>query len=170
MIKETKRTIVENLVNIFDTAKLFIFFEIQGMPTEKLRILRTSIAKNNLKMKVFKNTLKKKAIEKSILKDIDINFAGQIAMIWDIENRPMSAKILKEFDKTFINTRVKSGIHNGKIITSSYVKKLSVLPSLDVLRMNLLYMISSVTRKLLFSIKYKSIVIIKIIKQKFNKE
>ena len=64
MIKETKRTIVENLVNIFDTAELFIFFDIQGIPTEKLRILRTSIAKNNLKMKVFKNTLKKKAIER----------------------------------------------------------------------------------------------------------
>jgi len=165
-----KIDIVNNIEKTFNTAKLFVFIDITSMQAEEMRQLRRIFNQKKLQIRVFKNTLTKLALSKSKLNHIDVNFRGQFATLWDLNNSPDIPKALSIFNKSFIGSRVKFGIHNGEMVNTDYIKKLSTIPNLDKLRLNLLNIISCLIKKILFNLKYQQIIIIRILKSKNTME
>lgn len=168
MVDKSKIRIISNLKSIFNAASFLVIFNIQGIRAETMRQLRHTIYKNCLKIKVYKNTFKKIAIYKSSLSSLSIKFTGQTAVLWDIEDRPILAQILKNFDDTFITSRVKVGIYQGKLISRDYIKYLSSIPDLNTLKVHLLNIILNVIRKIFFTITYQSTVVVKFLKIKYK--
>lgn len=165
-MKEKKEKIIEKLKNIFESVKLLILLDIHGISAENMRYLRSMLNKENQNIKVFKNKLSEYAIRNTPLKSLMNNFKGQIALVWDVNNSPTSAQILKEFEKNKMPLKIKYGYHNGIKVNSKYIRYLSNIPNMQELRIKILNTILRISKKILLNIKYQSLTIINILKIK----
>lgn len=165
-MKEKKEMIIETLKDIFKSVKLLILLDIHGISAENMRCLRSMLNKEKQNIKVFKNKLSEYAIKNTPLKSLINNFKGQIALVWDINNTPTSAKVLKEFEKNKIPLKIKNGYHNGSKVNEKYIRYLSDIPSMQELKIQIINTILKISKKILLNIKYQSLTIINILKTK----
>jgi len=163
MNKEQKIKSLDYLRMIFNSFKLLIILDIHKISAEEIRRLRRMLKIKSLNLKVFNNKLCKHAIKNSYLDVISDQLIGQVAIIWDNDNSPMAAKVLKEFQKDIIDLKVKCGFHNGKLISNKYIKTLSNIPNLSKLRIKILNLLSQIARNIILSIKYSSLTVLNIL-------
>jgi large subunit ribosomal protein L10 len=140
--REKKIKSLDYLRQIFDSFKLLIILDIHKISAEEIRKLRRLLNSKSLNLKVFNNKLCKYAIKDSYLNVMSNMLIGQIAIIWDNNNNPTAAQVLKEFQEDIIDLKVKCGIHNGKLIDNQYIKSLSNIPDLSILRIKIINLLS----------------------------
>jgi ribosomal protein L10 len=117
----------------------------------------------NLNLKVFNNKLCKYAIKNSPLSPMSNMLVGQIAMIWDMNNNPTAAQVLKEFKSDIIDLRVKCGIHNGKLINNEYIKSLSNIPNISKLRIKIINILSQFSIRIIQNLRYCPLTILSVL-------
>lgn len=154
MNKEQKAKSIDYLRTIFNSFKLLIILDIHKISAEEIRCLRKLLTINNICIKVFKNKLCKYAVKNTSLNVMSNKFAGQIALIWDKQNTPEAARILKTFQKDIISSKIKSGFHNGRIIDCNYIKYLSNIPNISTLRITIVKFLSQPSRHIMRNIQY----------------
>lgn len=153
MSREQKAKSLDYLRTVFNSFKLLIILDIHRIPAEKIRELRRMLNANNLNIKVFNNKLCKYAIKDTYLSIMSSMLIGQVAIIWDVQNNPTAAQTLKDFQEDIIDLKVKCGIHNGKLIDNEYVKELSNIPNLSILRMKIINILSQFSLRIIYSLK-----------------
>jgi len=93
---------------------------------------------------------------------------GQIAFIWDTNNNPAAAQVLKNFKDDFIDLRVKCGIHNGKLIDNSYIKYLANIPNLPTLRVKIISILSQYSIRIIHNLRYYPLTILSVLNLRKN--
>jgi len=161
--REQKTKSLDYLRSILNSFKLLIILDIHKISAEEIRKLRKMLKIKSLNLKVFNNKLCKHAIKDSYLNIMSNMLIGQIAIIWDENNNPTAAQVLKEFQKDIIDLKVKCGIHNGKLISNQYVKTLSNIPNISKLRIKIINILSQYSIRIIQNLKYCPLTILSIL-------
>ncbi len=135
---DEKKKIVEDIRKRFLESKVVILTDYSGLDVEKINELRGKLKQSGTEYKVVKNTLLVRASEETDISLIKDSFKGPSAVALNCDDPVAPAKILAEFANAHEALEIKVGIINGKILDLSAIKKLSVLPSREVLLGNLL--------------------------------
>lgn len=137
--REQKTAEIANLSEKFGKAKAAFLVDYKGMTVEQVTSLRKKLSPAESEMKVVRNTLAIRALEThgnmDILKD---SFVGTNAIVFAYGDASQSAKALSDFAKDVEQLQLKSGVMDGKLLSTANVKALANLPSKDVLRAQLL--------------------------------
>ena len=130
--KEKKQTLVTDLTELLNDAKVTVFAKYQGLTVAELQELRKMARENNVKIKIVKNRLVKVAMnEIAVYKDTDTTgLTGQLLYAVSSEDEVLPAKILADFSKTHTALELTGAFTGeGEALGEEEVKALSKLPT-----------------------------------------
>lgn len=137
--REKKETLVSEFTERVGRSKALVFANYQGLTHQQLETVKKAVKKVDAEFVATKNSLILRALSDFSLSDEDKKFfekpTATLFMYGDIvEPLKILAKTVKELQLP----SVKFGILDGKTINDKQVMKLATLPSIDVLRAQLL--------------------------------
>ena len=141
---DEKKKIVEDIRKRFLESKVVILTDYKGLDVEKINELRGKLKQSGVEYKVVKNAFLVRASEETDISLIKDSFKGPSAVALSCDDPVSPAKILTEFADEHELLEIKVGVMNGKILDLSAIKKLSALPSREVLLSSLLSVMSGV--------------------------
>ncbi len=141
---DEKKRIVEDIRKRFLESKVVILTDYKGLDVEKINELRGKLKQSGVEYKVVKNAFLIRASEETDISLIKDSFKGPSAVALSCDDPVSPAKILTEFADEHELLEIKVGVMNGKILDLSAIKKLSALPSREVLLSSLLSVMSGV--------------------------
>jgi large subunit ribosomal protein L10 len=112
--------------------------------------LRDKLAAEQAEFHVVKNSILRVAAKKLELPELDSWLTGPTAIIVGGKNPTGVAKVIQTFAKDKDKGQVKVGVLGNKTYDADQVKALSELPSLDALRAQLLWLLTTPARQFLF--------------------
>ncbi len=130
--KDKKHEVVAELADLFDSSKMTVVAQYQGLTVKAIQDLRKQARANGTKVKVVKNRLVIKAIEQSdTLKGTETNaLTGMLAYAFNSEDEVAPAQVLNTFAKTNPELQFVGAITaDGNFISADEVKALALLPS-----------------------------------------
>jgi large subunit ribosomal protein L10 len=136
MLRSEKERIVAELTKRLRDAKALILADYRGLSMTEIDGLRGQLLQSGARFSVVKNTLTRRAAEEAGVEQLLELLDGPTAIAFlEPEGDPVAvAKVLNEAARTTRVLVVKGGIFEGKVISEGDVKSLAALPSLDVLR------------------------------------
>lgn len=140
--REKKIAIVAEVVEKVEKAKAMVFTDFSGLTHKQLEGFKREVRKSDAQYMATKNTLLKRALGEKVAGQEDKfqNPTGTLFMYSDVVT-PLKvlAKMMKDLEKPSI----KFGLMDGQVLSESDVKKLSTLPSREVLIAQLLGMMNA---------------------------
>lgn len=115
----------------------------QGLSVNQVNELRKKLREEDSSFAVVKNTLMKRALAEANLTGIDDMLEGPVGISFVHGDPPPVAKVLVEFAKDTKVLEVKGGLLGESFLDEEAIKNLAELPPLDVLRAQLLGLISA---------------------------
>lgn len=110
----------------------------QGTNVAKLTNLRKQFRNANSEFMVVKNTLTRLAAQQAGFGDLEQYLSGPTALIFCRDDAVNPAKVLEDFIKTSKTFKIKGGLFEGQVIDEASVKRMSSIPSREVLLSQLL--------------------------------
>ena len=141
---EHKKTLVKEITETFQAAKVIIVTDYKGLDVASLSNLRNLLRESDIEYRVVKNTLLKRAAEGNDLALITDCLKGPSAVACSFDDPVAPAKILTKFAKENENLEIKAGVMEGKALDLDAIKALSSLPSRDQLLGQLLSVMNGV--------------------------
>ncbi len=144
--REKKEQVVEQIEKLLADSKLTVVAKYQGTPVKAMQQLRRAAAAEGTKLYVIKNRLFKRALaDNDSLKDIDTaEFVGQLLYAFSSQDEVLPARSLADFAKTNPQIEFVAAITaDGQLLEASAVKDLASLPTMNVLRAQLIGTISA---------------------------
>jgi large subunit ribosomal protein L10 len=128
-----KKKIVEELAVDFGKSNIVILTDYKGLDVLAINSLRKKLREAGVEYKVVKNTLLTRASEENDVAIVKDYFKGPIAVALGYDDPVTPAKVLTEFVKTNNKLEIKAGAMGGKFLDVDALKRLSSLPSREVL-------------------------------------
>lgn len=141
--REKKEQLVKGYVDRFNNSDAVIITDYRGLTVPQLQELRAEIRKAEGSFVVIKNTLARRALEEAGLPVDDDLLTGPIGIGFCHQNVPGVAKAITKYAKDNETLEVKGGLLGDQLIDEAAIKNLASLPSLDVLRAQLLGLINA---------------------------
>ncbi|MDP4709002.1 MAG: 50S ribosomal protein L10 [Rickettsiaceae bacterium] len=133
MLRSEKKSFVTELEGIYESSNSVIVTHYHGLTVAEVTKLRRNLRENGASFKVVKNTLSKIAASNAGLAGDSEIFSGPTAIAYS-EDPVAAAKSVVEFAKTNDNLKIIGGVVNNTVLDVSAIQQLAKLPSLDVLR------------------------------------
>ena len=149
---------IQNNNNVF----LFSYSQLSGI---KLSDLRKNLSNAGAGMCVSKNTIAQLALKDLELEKLSQQIQRQTAFVWSNSDSVEISKILVEFAKGCDVVFIQGGILEGKILGKDDVKRLSDLPSREILLTMLLSAIQSPLTRFAQTLNAKTRDLLSILKQ-----
>jgi large subunit ribosomal protein L10 len=141
--RKKKEQLVQKYVDRLSDSEAIIITDYRGLTVGKLEELRGKIREAEGSFAVVKNTLAQRALTEAGLTVPDEMLFGPIGIGFCGNNIPGVAKAVADFAKANEDMEIKGGLMGAKVITGDDVKNLAKLPSLDVLRAQMLGLINA---------------------------
>ncbi len=141
--RQKKEELVASYVDQMNSSEAIIVTDYRGLTVVELQELRGKIREADGSYAVVKNTLAKLALEQAGLPAIDDMLLGPVGIGFCGNNVPGVAKAITDYAKANEIFAVKGGLMGETIIDEAAVKSLASLPSLDVLRAQILGLINA---------------------------
>lgn len=147
------------------TAKQFLVDEVEGhlrksdyvylanfdrITVEDVSTLRNQLSAEKAEFHVVKNSVLRVAAKKLEYPDLDQWLTGPTAIVVGGKNASGVAKVIRGFFEKANKGEVKVGVVNNRTFSADQVKALSELPSLDVLRAQLLGLLNTPAQRVLY--------------------
>ena len=136
----------------------------------QINTLRKDLKKAGADVTVFKNSLARRALTELKHNQLGDRLSGQTALIWGNTDSVQVSKILVKFIKEFEQVSLQGGLLEGQILQKDDVKRLSELPSREVLLAKLLGTIQAPLTRLAYVLNAKTGELISILKQLSEKK
>jgi len=136
VLKTDKERIVEELAADLGSAQTLIVADYRGLTNKQLEALRDELIPHGARFRIVKNTLTRRAAEQAGAEQLLVMLEGPIAIAF-IESGGDPAAVAKALAQTAKQTNVltlRGGILEGKALSGDEVDRLATLPSVDVLR------------------------------------
>lgn len=133
-----KKYLISEVEGHLKKSDYVILANFTGVTVADVADLRNKLAAENAEFHVVKNSSLRVAAEALGLPSIDSALTGPTAIIVGGKNSAGAAKVVTEFFKAKQKVEVKAAVLSNKLITSADVQALAALPSLDVMRAQLL--------------------------------
>ena len=138
----TKKEIVSEFNGLYGASEYAVFVDFKGMNAENTAKFRGELRKNGLKFKVVKNTLSKKAMESTDYSTHGAILKGQCGVIF-CDDLMKVAKVINQFCFKENSAKFIACANKNNVCDEAQIKELASLPSMEVLRTKLLYMLNS---------------------------
>lgn len=138
MNREEKASVVEDLSNRLDSAKIAIITDYKGLNVASFQELRRELKKNSSEIRVAKNTLLRRAVDGTPFESVLEHLQGTTALTVSYDDPVAPAKVLTDFAKDHPELEIRCGALEGKALTPEDLKVLSSLPSKEVMQAKLL--------------------------------
>jgi large subunit ribosomal protein L10 len=133
VLRSEKKSFVTELEGIYESSNSVIVTHYHGLTVSEVTKLRRNLRENGASFKVVKNTLSRIAASNAGLAGDSEIFSGPTAIAYS-EDPVAAAKGVVEFAKTNDNLKIIGGVVNNTVLDLSAIQQLAKLPSLDVLR------------------------------------
>lgn len=137
-MRPEKASIVSDLSEKLNRSPFLLVTDYKQMKVDQFGELRNRLAPAGAEVRVVKNSFLKRAMADSGLPDVAAELTGQTAIVMGDKDVAPVAKILKSFAAEFKIAALKIGVVNKAIVSKSDVEALAELPSVEVLRAQLL--------------------------------
>ncbi len=141
--REKKEALVKEYKERLDDSEAIIITDYRGLHVNEAEELRVAIRKAEGNFVVVKNTLARRALDNAGWPAVDDMLTGPVGIGFCNSNIPGVAKAITDFAKKNEALTVTGGLMGDKIIDEAAVSSLAKLPSLDVLRAQLLGLINA---------------------------
>jgi large subunit ribosomal protein L10 len=141
--REKKEQLVQKYVDRLNDSEAVILTDYRGLTVVELQELRGKIREAEGSFAVVKNTLAQRALTDAGLPVPEEMLFGPVGIGFCGNNIPGVAKAVADFAKDNEVLEIKGGLMGDKIITEADIKNLAKLPSLDVLRAQMLGLINA---------------------------
>jgi large subunit ribosomal protein L10 len=170
--REKKENMVQELKARFQKSKASFLVDFKGMKVEQVTNLRKKLYPSQGEMKVVRNTLAKRALSGLYPEDGPVlkNLQGSNAFVFAYEDPAKVAKVLTEFSKDVEFLQLKCGILEGRDLEQPQIQALASLPSLEVLRAQLLGVMQAPASQLARTLKEVSAQLVRVLNAKTQKE
>ena len=146
--KSKKKEVVKQYEEWLQNSQGLIVTEYTGLNMKEMDALRSKIREAGGEFHILKNTLAKIAFTNANYPFDDDLFVNSTAVGFAFEDPPALAKAFMDFAKETDFLKVKCGYLNNEILSADEVKALANLPSLPVLRAQMLSTIMAPATKL----------------------
>ncbi|MFO7862289.1 MAG: 50S ribosomal protein L10 [Desulfosalsimonas sp.] len=128
-----KQELVSALHEKFEQKKILVLVDYKGLNVTKINDLRSKLRQAGIEFKVVKNTLLIRAAEQTDVELLRQQFEGPSAVAMSYDDPVAPAKVLCEFAKDNDKLQIKAGVMDGSVLDADGIKRLSELPSREVL-------------------------------------
>jgi large subunit ribosomal protein L10 len=136
VLKRDKERIVAELAQELGAADTLIVADYRGLTNKQLEALRDRLLEHGARFRIVKNTLTRRAAEQAGADALLVMLDGPTAIAF-IESGGDPAAVAKALSVTAKETNVltlRGGLLEGKTLSGDEVDRLATLPSVDVLR------------------------------------
>ncbi|MGD2026995.1 MAG: 50S ribosomal protein L10 [Anaerolineales bacterium] len=148
LTKERKKELVEQYDAWLKESKALVLAAYTGLNMPAMDELRAKVRETGAEFHVIKNRLGKRVFEEAGIEFPEDLFTGSTAFGIAFEDAPGIAKVIKDFGKDQPALKIKAGFMDDRLLTAEEVIALAELPPLDVVRGQLLGVISAPASKL----------------------
>jgi large subunit ribosomal protein L10 len=143
--KSQKEQVVAELAERLRTSDTLIVADYRGLTMPQIDALRGELLKHGARFQVVKNTLTRRAAEVASTDHLLAMLEGPTAIAFvDAEGDPAAvAKALAAAAKATQVIEIRGGVMQGRPVTAAEIDTLATLPSMDVLRSQVLGAITS---------------------------
>ncbi len=128
-----KQAQVDEIKEKIEAAKSIVLMNYHGLNVGEVTDLRNKFRAEEVEYKVYKNTLMKRAFTELGYEGLDEVLKGPSSIAFSMADAVPAAKIASEFAKDHEALEIKSGILDGKVISTDMIESLAKLPSREVL-------------------------------------
>lgn len=146
--REKKEQLIQEYVEQLNTSEAIIFTDYRGLNVMEIQDLRARIREAEGSYAVVKNTLAKRALDEVDLSVDGEMLIGPLAIGFCNQNITGVAKALVDFTKDNELLVIKGGMMGGQFLDEAAIKNLAELPSIDVLRAQILGLINAPASRL----------------------
>jgi large subunit ribosomal protein L10 len=137
-MRAEKKYLIDEVQSHLRKSDYVILANFTGATVADVADLRDKLAVEKAEFHVVKNSSLRVAAKSLGLPDLDGSLTGPTAIIVGGKNSAGVAKVLKQFFKDKQKVEVKAGVLSNKLISSKDVERLADMPSLEILRAQLL--------------------------------
>lgn len=142
-MRSEKKYLIEEVARHLKKSDYFLITNYQKVTVADVAALRKKLAPEQAEFHVVKNSSLRVAAKEAGVTGFDSMLAGQTAIIVGGRNSSGVAKIVKKFFDDTQKLEIKGGVVAGKVFSSEDVIKLSELPTIEVLRAQLLALLNT---------------------------
>lgn len=164
MAYELKEQQVKKLHDKFSRARAGVFADYKGLTVQEITELRKMLRESGVEFKVVKNTLAVIAAKGTPFELASKYFVGPTSIAVSYKDPVAPAKIMVSYAKKDEKLNIKAGVVEGNLIELEGVKRLSELPSKEVLlakalatmkspAANLVGVLQGLVRKFVYTLK-----------------
>lgn len=143
---------VELVANKFKGANSIVFVDYLGLTVEEITQLRVALHKEQCELKVVKNNILLRAAQNMGFGNLANTFVGPSAAAFS-KDEVAAAKVLFGYAKDHEKLKIKAGIVDGKVTSTTDLKTLSTLPNKTGLVSMLLSALQGPARNLAYALK-----------------
>jgi large subunit ribosomal protein L10 len=137
-MRPEKASIVSDLSEKLNRSPFLLVTDYQHMKVDQFGELRNRLAPAGAEVRVVKNSFLKRAMADSGMPDVGEKLTGQTAIVMGQNDVAPVAKILKLFAAEFKIAKLKIGVVDKAILSTSDVEALAELPAREILLAQLL--------------------------------
>lgn len=141
--REKKEELVKEYTENLTNSEALIVTDFRGLGVSELQALRAKIREAEGSFSVVKNTLARRALEEAGLPVVDEMLIGPVAFGYCNQNITGVAKAIADFSEDNEHLAIKGGLMGTEILSEAAVKELASLPSIEVLRAQILGLINA---------------------------
>jgi large subunit ribosomal protein L10 len=147
-MRQEKQFISKEYLSRLNSSPFFIVVDYQGLRVAHFTELRKRLAKVGAEVHVVKNSLFRVAAKEAGLAELGGALTGQLAVITGQRDISSTAKAVKTFRSEFDKPKLKFGYLNSQRLEAPDLVSLADLPSIEVLRSQLLGLLQAPAAKL----------------------
>ena len=142
-MRTEKKYLIEEVARHLKKSDYLLITNYQKVTVSDVAALRARLAPEQAEFHVVKNSSLRVAAKEAGLPEFEGMLAGQTAIVVGGRNSSGVAKIVKKFFDEKQKLEIKGGVVGGKLFDAGQIAKLSELPSLEVLRAQLLGLLNT---------------------------
>src|SRR5436190_10388806 len=137
-MRPQKQSLTKEYVSRLNASPFFIVVDYKGLKVSHLTELRKRLNTAGAEVHIIKNSIFRLAAKEAGVGELNGSLAGQIAVVTGQKDISTAAKVVKTFGSEFDKLKVQFGYLKNERLEQSAIMTLADLPSIEVLRGQLL--------------------------------
>jgi len=142
-MRAEKQFLVDEVAGHLAKSSYLLVANFAGVTVKDATDIRTQLRPLGAEYHVVKNSILAIAAKRANLPDLSAHLGGHTALVTGGNNPSGVAKVLVKFFKDCSKLELKAGVLDAKVLSAKEIEALSKLPSLEVIRAQLLALLST---------------------------
>ncbi len=147
-MRPEKQSLTQEYLARLNASPFFIVVDYKGLKVSQITELRKRLTQAGAEVHVVKNSLFRLAAKEAGIGDFNGALGGQLAVVTGKKDISVAAKVVKKFGTELDRLKVHFGYLNNQRLQQAEIMTLADLPSMEVLRGNLLGVLVAPATKL----------------------